>query len=125
MCIDMDSKHKKIDRSIDMAGMLFSSDPDIGSWEQTRAAGPEIVAFTNKKTTPQFDRLAIEFFEEDETDEDGYTYSNDTWSITIRDRGEYRSEHSYPPEETMYHEREHAVLKVIEIMENVTDSREK
>lgn len=78
----------QIEESIMTSGLLTQSGVDAGGWKPTRASGPEIVAFTNKALSPAFDRLAVEFFEAGETDEDGYTWDNDAYVVEARDRGD-------------------------------------
>lgn len=58
--------------------------PEHG-WETTRAAAPEIVAFKNDEIDPAIPRLSVKFFEEGETDEDGYTWDTDSYVLDIRD----------------------------------------
>lgn len=106
---------ESVEQSIRTSHLLFNPSPDISEWQTTRALSPEIVAFKNDDA--DFRRLAIEFYERGEIDEDGYEYTQDTWSVVPHDP------YLDFEEMKMHHSREDAIEHVIEIMETVTGAR--
>ena len=116
----MQGETQQVTEAIGMSGLLFQNHPEIGNWKTTRpgAMTGEVVAFTNKAVDPVFDRLSLRYFGEGEEDEDGYTYHQDSWIVETLDRGDYVWEGE------VYHSRENAIERLVEIMIDIVEERE-
>lgn len=110
------SVQSNVKQAIAMSGLLFQPHPQCDGWKTTRAVSPETVAFHNKEVEPAFDRLSVEFHEGGIEDEDGHTPPTDQYRIIPRDLGAY-------VDEEVFDTAEEAAERVVEIMENVVESR--
>lgn len=83
-----------IKSAIKTEGLLYARHPapDHG-WKTTRALTPEIVAFKNDAVDPAIPRLGVELYREGETDEDGYTWQEESYVIDIRDLADPEERH--------------------------------
>lgn len=99
--------------SINTSGLLFQQNPSIGNWEATRAAGPEVAAFTNPDLKPDYRRVSLLFHAEGEVDEDEYEYEDDTWTIEVQGTAFDRP---YPS----FTDKQQAIQKLREILTEAT-----
>lgn len=99
-----------LEQSVATSRLLFQMHPGIESWEATRALTPEVSAWRNPEIESHH-RLALELYYEEETDEDEYTYQQDTWIV---------EHHGLDIEEELdelwFYDRDEAFEKVRELM---------